>query len=134
MLKLNPTWVTITPDGAHVEFGSGFHHFGYELKRDVYSGRRYFPRCFRRGIIPPRSFMPQQSSLKDRVDVLEHELASLKARVDGKPANLWWIELFGVYKDDPLFEEAMKLGAEYRESLRPKPAKKRAGKHVPSGH
>jgi hypothetical protein len=34
VLKLGPTWVTITPDGAHVEFGGGFHHFGYELKRD----------------------------------------------------------------------------------------------------
>jgi len=78
--------------------------------------------------------MPQQSSLKFRVDVLEQELASLKARVDGKPVNPWWIDLFGVCKDDPLFEEAMRLGAEYRESLRPKPRTKRTGKHVPSGH
>jgi hypothetical protein len=78
--------------------------------------------------------MPQQSSLKFRLDVLERELASLKARVDGKSANPWWIDLFGVFKDDPLFEEAMRLGAEYRESLRPKPRKKRTGKHVPSGH
>ena len=78
--------------------------------------------------------MPQQSSLKYRVDVLEQELAMLKARVDGNPANPWWVELFGVCKDDPLFDEAMRLGAKYRESLRPKPRKKRAGKHVPSGH
>jgi hypothetical protein len=78
--------------------------------------------------------MPQQLSLKNRLDALERELASLKARVDGKPANPWWIELFGVHKDDRLFGEAMRLGAEYRDSLRPKPRKKRAGKHVPSGH
>jgi hypothetical protein len=78
--------------------------------------------------------MPQQSSLKDRVDVLEQELASLKARVDGKPGNPWWIELFGAFKDDPLFDQAMRAGAEYRDALRPKPRKKRAGKHVPSGH
>ena len=79
--------------------------------------------------------MAQHSSLKNRVDVLEQELALLKARIDGKSGNPWWIELFGVYKDDPLFEKAMKLGAEYRESLRPKRPKKRAGKkHVSSGH
>ena len=78
--------------------------------------------------------MRQQSSVKDRLDLLEQEVASLKARADGKQANPWWIELFGVYKNDPLFEEAMGLVAEYRESLQPKPRKKRAGKHVPSGH
>ena len=75
--------------------------------------------------------MAQQSSLKSRVDALEQEMASLKARVGGKP---WWIELFGVYKDDPLFDEAMRLGAAYRESLRPKSRKKKARKHVSSGH
>jgi hypothetical protein len=75
--------------------------------------------------------MAQHSSLKSRVDALEHELASLKARVVGKP---WWIELFGVNKDDPLFDEAMRLGAEYRDSLRPKPPMKRGRMNVPSGH
>ena len=79
--------------------------------------------------------MAQQSSLKSRVGLLEQELASLKARIDGKPGSPWWIELFGVCKDDPLFDEAMRLGSEYRESLRPKRARKRAGKkHVSSGH
>lgn len=80
-------------------------------------------------------FMAQQFSLKYRVDVLEQELASLKARIDGKAASPWWIELFGVCKDDPLFDEAMRLGAQYRKSLRPQHATKRAGKkHVSSGH
>ena len=34
VLKLHPSWVEINPDGAHVEFGGGFHHFGYDLKLD----------------------------------------------------------------------------------------------------
>lgn len=29
---MNPTWVNIAPDGASVEFGGGFHHFGYLLE------------------------------------------------------------------------------------------------------
>ena len=66
--------------------------------------------------------MAQQSSLKNRVDILEQELASLKARINGNPASPWWVELFGVCKDDPLFDKAMKLGAQYRQSLRPKRA------------
>ena len=29
ILKLHPTWVEISPDEARIEFGGGFHHFGY---------------------------------------------------------------------------------------------------------
>lgn len=29
VLKLDPTWVEVSPEGARVEFGGGFHHFGY---------------------------------------------------------------------------------------------------------
>jgi tetratricopeptide (TPR) repeat protein len=35
VLKLNPSWVQISPGGARVEFGGGFHHFGYDLRRDT---------------------------------------------------------------------------------------------------
>jgi hypothetical protein len=109
---------------------------GWSAPARVAAVKDHVDMCAHMIMIVRSLFMPQQSSLKDRVNVLEKELASLKARVDGKPGKgkPWWIELFGVFKDDPLFEEAMKLGAEYRESLRPKPRKKRAGKHVPSGH
>ena len=31
VLKFNPTWVKVRPEGARVEFGGGFHHFGYWL-------------------------------------------------------------------------------------------------------
>ena len=32
VLKFNPTWVDVTPEGARVEFGGGFHHFGYSVE------------------------------------------------------------------------------------------------------
>ena len=67
-----------------------------------------------------------QSSLKHRMDVLEQELLKLKEQIKTPSEKPWWEELFGVYKDDPAFEEAMRLGREYRESLRPKPRKQRA--------
>jgi hypothetical protein len=67
-----------------------------------------------------------QSSLKHRMDLLEQELEKLKERIDPTPAKPWWIELFGVHRDDPAFAEAMRLGREYRESLRPKPRSRKA--------
>ena len=35
VLKLGCTWVNVTPQQASVEFGGGFHHFGYRLTRDA---------------------------------------------------------------------------------------------------
>ena len=58
-------------------------------------------------------------TLNERVTELESELASLKQRLPLEPAG--WRSIVGVFADDPAFEEAMRLGREYRESQRPKP-------------
>jgi hypothetical protein len=62
-------------------------------------------------------------SLKKRVAALEAEVAMLKMKVDaangGKP---WWEQIWGAFADDPAFEQAMRLGRQYRESQRPKPS------------
>jgi hypothetical protein len=65
--------------------------------------------------------------LKERVAALEVDVAELKAKVEaqsssGKP---WWQEIRGAFANDPDFEEAMRLGREYRESLRPKATRRR---------
>ena len=65
--------------------------------------------------------------LEDRVSALEAEVARLKAKVEG-PADSplpWWKQIQGSFANEPAFEEAMRLGRKYRDSLRPKPAKKR---------
>jgi hypothetical protein len=56
---------------------------------------------------------------------LEAEVALLK-EAKAKGGVPWWKANYGMFANDPMFEEAMKLGREYRESLRPKPKKKRA--------
>lgn len=66
-------------------------------------------------------------SLESRVAALEAEVARLKARVEGQAASKtpWWEKIYGSFAGDPIYKEAMRLGREYRESLRPKPRKSR---------
>jgi hypothetical protein len=60
-------------------------------------------------------------TLEERVSELERKMARLLAERQGEQNMLpWWKKIVGKYKDDPEFEEAMRLGREYRESLRPK--------------
>jgi hypothetical protein len=61
-----------------------------------------------------------------RVAALEAEVAQLKQRLDAvaEPATPWWQQIYGTFADDPMYAEAMRLGREYRESLRPKPAQR----------
>ena len=60
-------------------------------------------------------------TLEERVAAVEAELARLKSNSTGSATELpWWEQIRGTFKDDPIYEEAMRLGREYRESLRPK--------------
>ena len=66
------------------------------------------------------------TSIEERVAALEVEVARLKQQISAvnKPSGPWWQEICGAFEDDPMFEEAMRLGREYRESLRPKAPKR----------
>lgn len=71
------------------------------------------------------------AELEKRVAALELEVAGLKACLTNstdKPKKKWWNEIAGAFAGDPAFLEAMRLGREYRESLRPKPRKSKRKK------
>ena len=57
-------------------------------------------------------------SLEERVAVLEAEVAQLKRERQSATKMLlpWWERRFGAFKDDPIYDAAMRLGAEYRTS------------------
>ena len=60
------------------------------------------------------------SSLEQRVAALEEELAALRRKMESvPPSKPWWEHIAGTFQHDPIYEEAMKLGRKYRESLRP---------------
>ena len=64
--------------------------------------------------------------LEARVSALEAELSRLKSLIEKppEPEEPAWKAIIGLFEDDPLFEEAMRLGREYRESTRPKARKR----------
>jgi hypothetical protein len=73
-----------------------------------------------------------QTSLDERITELEQRFSRQIAELDVKVTDLsgqlssaqpsgdqaWWKRIVGVYRDDPEFDEAMRLGREYRDSLR----------------
>ena len=66
------------------------------------------------------------AQIEQRVAALEAEVTRLKEKLEAvtKPARPWWQEIYGTFADDPLYEEAMQAGREYRGSLRPKAIKR----------
>ena len=71
--------------------------------------------------------MMASNNLARRVAALEEELARLKAQIEGtQQLNDPCLEhVWGAFANDPAFEEAMRIGREWRESFRPKPRKSR---------
>ncbi len=60
-------------------------------------------------------------TLEERVAALEAELAQLRTQQMGEAAVKevpWWKKIVGVFQDDPAFEEAVRLGREWREAQR----------------
>ena len=72
--------------------------------------------------------------IEHRVAALEAEVARLKKKLEKAiPAQGDWLdEIYGAFENDPIYEEAMRLGREYRESLRPKPRSKQSKRARPT--
>jgi len=56
-----------------------------------------------------------------RIAQLEQQVDALRRRIEllGE-AKPWWAKIAGSFEKDPIYAKAMKLGREYRESLRPR--------------
>ena len=67
------------------------------------------------------------SALALRVAALEAEVAQMKEQLakTTESSRTGLDEIFGAFDNDPIYAEAMRLGREYRESLRPKDTRKR---------
>ena len=67
-------------------------------------------------------YVPRMSrTLEKRVEELEHKLAELTHEVTArKPRKKDWQKTFGLSRGDNGFKEMVKLGREYRQSLRDK--------------
>ena len=61
-------------------------------------------------------------SVEERLTTLEQELAQLKVQLKVRKLQddvPWWRMRAGAFKDDPMYDEAMRLGREWRESQWP---------------
>jgi len=75
--------------------------------------------------------MPEQ--LEERVAYLEAEVARLKDKVETRePSKPWWEQIVGTFADNYAYNEAMRLGQEYRASLRPSSSESTSGVDVHS--
>ena len=72
------------------------------------------------------------AKMETRVTTLERELASLKEQVASQKLP-WWKANLGQFANDPIYDEAMKLGRAYRESLRPATKRKQTTKSTSGG-
>lgn len=66
------------------------------------------------------------AELEQRLLDLEREVRELKSMIAASSSpdravesRRWWVEEAGRFADDPLFDEMVRLGREYRQSLHP---------------
>jgi hypothetical protein len=67
-----------------------------------------------------------RSELEQRVSDLEVEVSKLRRKFhELETSQPWWEQIVGTFENDLIYDEAMKLGRHYRQSLRPKTATRR---------
>jgi hypothetical protein len=56
------------------------------------------------------------TELESRISILETEMALIKSKIEKNEETKtpWWEEIAGTFADDPIYDEAMRLGREYR--------------------
>ena len=64
--------------------------------------------------------LQEQPQLENRVATLETELAQMKKLLANflqpEPPSPWWLQVAGSFEHDPDFDEAVRLGQEWRKT------------------
>lgn len=61
--------------------------------------------------------------LEQRLASLEAEVAELKSKFELRDSSKpWWEQIAGTFHSDPVYDQAMRLGRHFRQSLRHKSA------------
>ncbi len=73
-------------------------------------------------------------SIEERVATLEAEVVKLRQKVESPavPVTPWWEKIAGTFAHDSVYNEAMKLGHQYRRSLSRRELRKRKAHDVHS--
>lgn len=75
----------------------------------------------------PKPRQMTKAQRERRIQALQEQVARLKAMVEEIQGPQEWHKLIGLHADAPeAFEEAMRLGREWRESFRPKPRRRKS--------
>jgi hypothetical protein len=73
------------------------------------------------GVVKKLERLMASARLERRVAALEAEVAQLKRKLEEQDTiTPWWEQIAGTFQNDPIYERAMRLGQQYRQSLRPK--------------
>jgi hypothetical protein len=74
----------------------------------------------------PKPRRMTKAQREQRIKALQEQVARLKAMAEEIQGPQEWHKLIGSHADDPeTFEEATRLGREWRESFRPKPRRRK---------
>ncbi len=75
----------------------------------------------------PKPRRMTKAQREQRIQALQEQVARLKAMAEEIQGPQEWHKLIGLHADAPeAFEEAMRLGREWRESFRPKPRRRKS--------
>jgi hypothetical protein len=59
-------------------------------------------------------------ALEERITLLETEVLHLKRQLNQTASSPWWEHIQGMFAETPAFDEAVRLGRQYRKAQRPK--------------
>ena len=66
------------------------------------------------------------NGLDERLQRLENEVRHLRALLETHVQPKGWHAFVGTHEGDPVFDEIVRLGRKYRESLRPRRVRKKS--------